>query len=581
MSLGFHWLNGSNTVNLGTAAVRLGTIAGLNTDGVTGGSSASTLTIDDPTGTLNLTGLRPFWVTEDAAPAGNQVVWHGRLGIRRVKRGGSSSPSLITDVERIWECDLVDDSGDLHNFMIQSGKRPAETAAARGAWLVAEDPLVNDYGKVHWPTLAMDAADYTGQYAADVLGDIAAQSGYNFFLYWDETNGGRGLWLDDPQSVNDTSSLRISNVLADLDGSTTWPTVGLDASLEIDPTRVASGVLLTHATGTKYVTNATTATAFTHIDRSAPMANIKTAAAALAAANRFLADNDEEDQRVSVTIRVPAAHVNDARVGQLIDAKFSHLPGFAAFRPCRILNRAVVADEEDDTQYKIPMLLSPGAIPMTCSTSVSGRAIEELSQQAYASGIISAPIGADAGAASLIVAMAVTSNSHFPQDSDLVGTGAFTTLTNFGGAGSGVLFGTTGGGTTNITGSYTGGYGANPDSLWAVAAGAFRTSATSPVQHKEAAPGAITATLDSAPTPGNMLLLAVYNGGDTNPLLTYPTNIPAGWTQIATATAESSTTAMCRSTLWARCVAPGDGSTWGLIGTGNATAVSVSEWAIA
>ena len=360
MSLGFHWLNGSNTVNLGTAAVRLGTINGLNIDGVTGGSSISTLLVDDPTGVLSLTGLRPFWITEDAAPAGNQVVWHGRLGIRRVKRGGSTSPSLITDVARLWECELVDDSGDLHNFRIASGKRPAETAAVRGAWLVAEDPLVNDYGLVHWPTLDMDANDYTGQYAADVLGDIAAQSGVNFFLYWDETNGGRGLWLDDPDSANDTSGLRISNVLADLDGSTTWaPTKEGEAVEEIDPTRVASGVDVTYATGSTYVSDSGTATAFTHIDRSAPMSNIKTAAAATAAANRFLADNATEDMRVPVTIRVPAAHVNDARVGQRIAAKFSHLPGFAAFHWCRILNRSVVADEEDDTQYKIPMLLSP------------------------------------------------------------------------------------------------------------------------------------------------------------------------------------------------------------------------------
>ena len=57
-------------VELGSSAVRLGKIEGLISEAEEGTTGMSTLPIDDPAGTLTITGWKPFYVSEDAGPVG-------------------------------------------------------------------------------------------------------------------------------------------------------------------------------------------------------------------------------------------------------------------------------------------------------------------------------------------------------------------------------------------------------------------------------------------------------------------------------------------------------------------------------
>lgn len=367
--MAFHYINatGSHTfdTDLGTEAVRLGSISsGLVQRAELGLAGSGVLPVDDPEGALDLLGLQYLRVTEDLAPGDRDVVWYGYIGDQSVERGDSSRASLRTGADRLWTLSLNDFNSILTMRQILSGKRPAESASARLHWLLGLSYCpVADYGYVVYPTHAMDACDYTDQTFRDVLADIVAPAALNYWADWDQPHAGIGLWLLDPGGDTWSALARISNVLSDVDGELPVyrPLYG-NARLVRSPSRIASGVSLRFSGGRVYLTNPAVLDTYAYFDHSAPMANVKTTAAAVVLASTFLGQSTKQDDRITTTVRVPAAQVNNIRAGQWIDARFSHLPGYGSYVACRVMSRGVLQDEETDQLYKLVLELTPQAV---------------------------------------------------------------------------------------------------------------------------------------------------------------------------------------------------------------------------
>ena len=369
-------------------AVRLGTIAGVIDEAELGAVGQSSLLFDDPLATLGtshypdgIRGLKRMWIDETAAPAGNQRLWTGWIGDRHYRRG---TDSLITGVARKLDVTLVDANVMLsfRQFAPVNGSnsteynasnsfiRPAETDLQRVAALLTVPFLssVHDTGFISTGVgRPMDAADYTGQHPADVLNDCAQQSGRNFFIRFDETADEFSLHYVDEGDLSDAATIQISNVLADVDGVTTFAPEA-DAELVRDPSRVSAAVYLPFngSNSPVYATRIQTEYDYGWRDSSAPSSNVKTLAKAKARATRYLLTTDTEDDRITCTLRgLPASKVTAAKQGQIIQAKFSHLPNGSnatwgsSFQPCRILNRNVMANEQTNVLYNVRYELSP------------------------------------------------------------------------------------------------------------------------------------------------------------------------------------------------------------------------------
>jgi hypothetical protein len=364
-----------------SSAVRLGTIAGVVDEAELGAVGVSSLLFDDVDGTLGhsgdgIVGLKQLHMDETAAPPGNQRLWTGYIGQRHYRRG---TDSLRLDVARKIDADLVDINGFL-SFRIfapvaedptSSFVRPAETDIERVAALLAVDFLSDtlyDEGLVATSGgVAMDACDYTGQKPLDVLNDCAQQSGRNFFPTYNEATGHYQLFYHFDYDPVFDSPLQISNVLADVDGITTFAPEP-DAELVRNPDRVISAVYEPFSgTGSPaYRTAPTTAYTYAWRDGAAPSANVKTLTKANARADRYLATNSTEDDRITCTLRgMPAQYVTGIKAGQRVKCKFSHMPlGVSGtwggdFAWCRVLNRSVMANELTNVLYNIRLELSP------------------------------------------------------------------------------------------------------------------------------------------------------------------------------------------------------------------------------
>lgn len=333
-----------------------------------GGVGMGAMVVDDEAGTAGyasdaIVGLK--WLTVDESACATERTFTGYLADRTYSRGDRFSVGTGRQIDAT----LVDLNASLGFRIITGtdGKRSKETVGARLTWLLGSDyltDLVIDAGYVVYPTTPlMDAVDYRGQTPLDVLGDCAlAAHGYNYFVYYDTTADSPALWFDDSNtSTAFASTLKISNVAADCDGTTTFP-AHQDARLARDPQRVVAGVYLPYSSGSVYETRPATATTFAWRDRAAPNANVKTAARATDIAQRFLLENSKEDDRLSVTVRLPASAVNLVRAGQRMEVKFSHLPGYASFTWCRVLKRTVTLPFEHDNFYDVALELSPQEI---------------------------------------------------------------------------------------------------------------------------------------------------------------------------------------------------------------------------
>lgn len=321
------------------------------------------LTIEDATGVRDIVGHKSFAADQDACAIARSFT--GNV-VDREYYGGEED--FVLTSSRYIEVSLVDLNARMAFKKLRpthSAKRPKEPISARLTWLLGVAPVSNyaaDRGFVDYPTAIVDAADYRGRYPVDVFRDMAERVGFNYFYYWDAAAAAVGLWFRDSNSSTAWSStLRITDVSSDVDGSTTFPVVGR-AKLRRSPAKVVSGVWGRYKRGNVYRTRAATETTYEPRDGELANADTKTRTRARALADEYLYHHRTEEDRIrGVKIRVGKTAVNLVRAGQRIEAKFSRFAteGYGSFSWFRILERTETQPLDDDETYELELVLSP------------------------------------------------------------------------------------------------------------------------------------------------------------------------------------------------------------------------------
>jgi hypothetical protein len=331
-----------------------------------GEPSMGSLIVEDPGATLALRGHRPFVIEESACS--QPRLWTGWT----TERGSGRSlddGQFVGASARIHDVTIVDLNA-LFNFRILSGtdaNRPAETWNARIAWLVASDylaGLIEDTGYIVSNTQPMDAADYRNGYASAVLDDLVDRlpgSELNYFAFWDVTAAAVGLWFGPIDEAVSDSTLRISNVPADVDSTTTFAP-DPDARLAVIPEETYSEVVIEYSHGTKRLFRSRESTAVKYIRRGTTIQRPYTGgvATATAQAEAFLDRHANEQDRITVSIQVPRAAVGLVTAGQRMDVKFSHLTGYTTFTSMRVVRLTVSPTDDLALSYLLALeLLAP------------------------------------------------------------------------------------------------------------------------------------------------------------------------------------------------------------------------------
>lgn len=320
--------------------------------------------VDDATNSLTIPALKGVLFNEPAAGIANQRTFTGFTHDRTTERG----PNKVAG-QRQWGVEVLDLNTLADDYILtaaESADRPAETDYARVVWLlttrfntvagVASGVVPNSN------TANMDAVDYRGRRARDVLAECSEMAGKNWFIYqW--TTATPLLFYDVTSGSNLTSSARISDVAADIDSSVTW--AASNVKVHKSPDDVYSTVHLRWNEGTVTVTNATTASTYRTREISVTDMSIDTSTKATAKANAFLTASQYERVRVDqISVQVPAANINDIRAGQRIHIKLDR-HGISAFTYYRVLERRI--EPVNDVSYKITLTLADQVLPVLYS----------------------------------------------------------------------------------------------------------------------------------------------------------------------------------------------------------------------
>lgn len=333
------------------------------------------VTIDDPGGIYDFTGLKSFQCDEDDTTPSR--LYSGFIGPRTLKRGEKQR----TGASRIHQINLLDLNWNLmrRSVRTEAAKRPAETDVVRIAWIVSvlegfglvwDEGLVNTTDNVR----NLGETDYRHQYPLDIIGEFAGRCGKTFGVYYDVTSGHPALFYDVPTATGYDSTLRISNVASDVDSSTTFAPLK-DAELNRVPDDTYSGIDYGYLSNWIYAHDPVVAADFAERDlifQTSAVGRLATAQSQVAA---MLAQRSGEQDTITVVIVLPSNKINLLRAGMRVECKFSHLPGYESFTFLRVLERNIF--QRDDQQYIVSLKLSletkvgPGStspgVPYTCS----------------------------------------------------------------------------------------------------------------------------------------------------------------------------------------------------------------------
>jgi hypothetical protein len=314
-------------------------------------SGLSTIVANDPDATMTLTKWHAFrGFRFEETDCANLVVFQGNMTNRTLRRGSSER----TEDARVWDIQVADFNFQMKRRVIRNadGNRPAETDIARLEWLLASDYTVNTEVIVadgifdSANPVTMTANDYRGRFPVDVVTDCMGYSGKNAFVYAKPDGGdtaaswvGGFAYFVATDNIY-TSSIKISNLLSDVDSSTIYAGSN-DATLEKNAERVFSGVYLTYSGGKVYRQLQSTIDAYGRIDASIDMPDIKTAAAATALADRYLNDYSFEEDIINVALLMPADKVNLILEGHAVQIKQTHWLGYEDYVWRRVAQRTV------------------------------------------------------------------------------------------------------------------------------------------------------------------------------------------------------------------------------------------------
>lgn len=347
-----------------------------------GSVAMSQIIVDDTANALDYVGRRRVYAFETACQAHNQIIYNGYLQTRTIGRRPAEGQDNDEEVMgRRWVLNIGDTNSLLSRRLITGadGDRPAETDVARIQWLLDSNNAYLSNPQDNWENpspyvdtngpVSMSAANYIGRTAFDVLNDCAQRSGKNWFVRYYEANdtvpptnaGSYALWYAKANSTLDTSTLRLTNVNADVDDATTFAVMP-DALLSRDPTRAYSGSYLTYDGGSRYDQSTNVVNLFQRQDAAVNNPFVKTDTEAGALNARYLTDAETEDDRLTCEFVVDKQYVNDLREGQRFEGKFSHFTTasgttYSDWTWWRCLRRTVT--HLNDEQYRIGIEATP------------------------------------------------------------------------------------------------------------------------------------------------------------------------------------------------------------------------------
>jgi hypothetical protein len=318
------------------------------------------IVFDDPIGTLLVRGWMEVIVEEDSCVEA-PILFRGWIMDRQYVRQAGQGLAYKSGIGRYIDTNLVDPNDALafRLFTNPDAKRDPETDIRRINWMLgAADPggldgLVVDLGLVDRSSpRPFQDADYRGQYARDVLDSLAPALGRIYFVYINQPDGALGLFYDFPTSTVLTSSMSISNDLADQSDTCLLPFI--DGQLHRDPSDMTSLVRGTYRNGVVLDGNVDTyndyfsaaATGGLDLgnrgfawdnDRVGEEATMRTMDGGI------LAKGGIERDTLTVTVIIPAAKVGFIDVGSRVAVKFTHLDleGYGDFTYVRVIARQV------------------------------------------------------------------------------------------------------------------------------------------------------------------------------------------------------------------------------------------------
>ena len=306
----------------------------------------------DPDMVYDFVGHRPWRIIEDQITDGDDIIYQGYIATQEISRGEGAKGEPLG---RVWALD-ISDANTLWARRAMLGadcNRPAETDVERMQWLLGTNEAaafddITTYVSTDDP-VDMDKNDYRGQMFNQIADDCAQQSGKNWYAWvmWSGSAYEVFAWYGDDSLTDFSSTLSLTNdlddlVMADIEDGTSlyWP-ISRDTKLARDPSRVFSGAVVPYDGGYAYAVDDDTADTYARRDSVQPAANVKTATKAKARARRYVNSLDEQDERITTSVEVPAALVNQLRQGMRIPYKATHQPGYEDYVWCRILNRAL------------------------------------------------------------------------------------------------------------------------------------------------------------------------------------------------------------------------------------------------
>jgi hypothetical protein len=342
------------------------------------------IVIDDPDMVLDFVGHRRYTIYETASDDDNHILVDGITQAARIAHKGGD---ITQPVGRVWVLEVAD-LNTLWTYRVQTGSgndRPDETDVERMEWLASTEEMsyVEDVTLLSTDDpVDMDEADVLGQTSGQVADQCAQESGKNYWLTSEGTEGEIGaeirLWYGSDGLPDYASPLSLSNDPADLDmpavndgTATTYP-IGADTELRRDYGRQYDAGFGTYQDGSKYIQASENPYApnitASHRDISYPAPEIKTAARMKARLLRVLRDSATPDEVITTTIDLPDNKATQARAGMRIPFKATHEPGYESFRYLRILS---ASPTPYGNRYKIKLeLQGPGEEvpppPWTC-----------------------------------------------------------------------------------------------------------------------------------------------------------------------------------------------------------------------
>jgi hypothetical protein len=538
------------------------------------------LEIED-NGVLDLHAQRTFYVLEDDTYDTDNVLWVGQTFDKHSVRGDIKR----TGAGRVYTLSLIDLNTLLERRVIQEGddpNRPAETDVERMQWLEGLGYIggPSDYLSTADP-VDMDAVDYTGRMASEVIEDCMGQSGKNSFMFRDPDNNIFSTFYGDSSGDTDvlTSDIRLSNVLSDIDNVTTFE-VNLDADQWEANSRIYSGIFASYDGGAVYQENATTVANFSHRDTSVSWPDVKTTTKANARAIRYLADIGTEEIRITTALEMGSDQVGlFPHAGYRLLARFSHFPLFALhFTWMRILSRNTTLIGPN--RYRIQYELSPGTPggpAGTCLSSVSTADETADSGDVNSASGLSLAVGTMPAAPGVSIGSWVASSGTGFLSGPGPGISAPWTLLETVAPSSvhtamftGYYRSATVVAPPNMPCSVVNGSGGDPGGRAIVTS--FPTSSATPVQ-SASANGGSTVVLGGAPTAGNILhMIACGEGG---------LSIGTEWTVVARETLSGFTVGGGGVDIvhCIRCVDPGESAAVPSVASAFAHYAAISEWA--